>query len=71
MLYKGFANCNYLYEVVKYVNGLAVPLGVGFGFFMGALSLFTTGMPYVGNAPEKTTATTLLQEVVSYAIRNP
>ena len=41
---------------------LSVPLGAGFGMFMGALSLFSTGMPYVGNAPEKTTATTLFQE---------
>ncbi|CBK24746.2 Tim22 [Blastocystis hominis] len=41
---------------------LAVPLGAGFGLFMGAFSLFTSGMPYVGNVPEKTTATTLLQE---------
>lgn len=53
-----------MYEIAIDMNKLAVPLGAGLGMFMGALSLFSTGMPYVGNAPEKTTATTLFQEVV-------
>lgn len=53
-----------MYELVNYDNELAAPMGAGFGFFLGALSLFSTGMPYVGNAPQKTTATTLIQEVV-------
>lgn len=53
-----------MYEIAIDMTILAVPLGAGFGMFMGALSLFSTGMPYVGNVPEKTTATTLFQEVV-------
>lgn len=53
-----------MYEIAIDMNNLAVPMGAGFGMFMGALSLFSAGMPYVGNAPQKTTATTLYQEVV-------